>query len=1176
MSRCGILCEPVLVGRERELEALEAFLSLAFEGKGRTVFVSGEAGSGKTRLSREFLNAARKKGILVMPGWCLSDAEIPYFPFIEAFNGFFSSVEEEEQPSDSPTIGFQSGTMGATQVRSDELEITKWLSAPARRLGVSEAFSPQVWKDQAFAAIAKTLNAISAQVPIVLFIEDIHWADSASLALLHYIARTVHNSERVLLLATFRSEELTADAEGHPHPLAEALRIMGREDLFFEIKLSDLDQANVTKIAESMIGASLQAAFAEKLAKDSRGNALFVVESLRMLSEHKSLVKQKDEWRLAVDELGIPSKIKDILLHRLGALNHAQRKVLETACVVGEKFNVEFLSSVLGQDSLDVLQTLDAIARSTALVIAEESYYRFDHARSRETLYQELSPPLKRGYHARIADKLESLGKGGKLSVADLAYHYSQAGNEEKAIKFSLAAGQEALARCSNKEAIKSFQYVIQKLSDKSERFAEETAALEGLGDALYANNNFRESMETFEQLAMIQKGKDKLRALRKAIVAAFYHNNVPKIKELTQVAEGNAAADRLEAARILSHKARARGLEFEVSYCWKVLNEAISIYEEEYALSDAAWDLFVVSFLAPQFGEVEKGVASALRSIALYEELGDVHSQLEAHLYAGNCFTSCALNEEAAKFYSRIIEIDNRFKLNDYTRLIPAFIYLGMNLFWRDPKQAKAMGLKALEYCDKLDLKYGIVYEFLTFESMVNGDIVRGEEYFRKLMSLHQNILGSAITLIFLELTKAVYFAGKNQFDEARKCFDKHLAFVKANMPSPGMEAGAKLFYSWILNKEDRVEEAKAMRQQVQVLREEAQKRFAHVNVHTCLITFIHPEVNQTFEIRLDVVNVSRTEGSIVRVENLLVPPLKIVDISPNCLLKEGYLEFKNNKIKPFEVKTIKLTVAASKPGAFTITPAVTYLDDLGQTKTSSTRQFTITVQAAKPSFEVQPGRITTGYPELDGLLGGGIPEGYAVGLVAPSCDERQLLISRFLEAGVGAGEPAIYVTCEAGNVQAFTKQSPASFNALVCNPQADLMVQNLSNVYKVKGLDSLTEIEIALTKYYRTLDPTQTGLKRACIDLVSDVLLQYHAVTTRKWLNGILIGLKAKGFTTLAVINPQMHPPEESQAIRSLFDGEIEITENGSAKTLRVRRLVNQRYLDNEIALTKKNSLS
>ncbi len=200
-----------------------------------------------------------------------------------------------------------------------------------------------------------------------------------------------------------------------------------------------------------------------------------------------------------------------------------------------------------------------------------------------------------------------------------------------------------------------------------------------------------------------------------------------------------------------------------------------------------------------------------------------------------------------------------------------------------------------------------------------------------------------------------------------------------------------------------------------------------------------------------------------------------------------------------------------------------------------------------------------------------GGIPRNHAIILSSPSIDERALLVTKFLEAGTKQTESTVYITVEAGYTKTLAEQNPSNFYLLICNPQVDVVIQNLPNVYKLKGIESLTEVDIALTKMFRTM-PTQSACqRRICIEIISDVLLEHHAVNTRRWLSALIPTLKSKGFTVLAVINPQMHPPEESQAIRSLFDGEIEVAEKGQEKTMRIRRLINQRYLEEEESLTK-----
>jgi len=135
--------------------------------------------------------------------------------------------------------------------------------------------------------------------------------------------------------------------------------------------------------------------------------------------------------------------------------------------------------------------------------------------------------------------------------------------------------------------------------------------------------------------------------------------------------------------------------------------------------------------------------------------------------------------------------------------------------------------------------------------------------------------------------------------------------------------------------------------------------------------------------------------------------------------------------------------------------------------------------------------------------------------------------------------------------------------------------MIKNLVHVFKLNGVENLTDIDISLAKAFRTLDPTYRGTKRACIEIISDVILQHHAVITRKWLGGLLPELRSKGFTTLAVLNPQMHNQEEVQAIKGLFEGEIQIcekeTDKGFGQFLRIRKLFHQRYLENELMLKK-----
>jgi len=139
------------------------------------------------------------------------------------------------------------------------------------------------------------------------------------------------------------------------------------------------------------------------------------------------------------------------------------------------------------------------------------------------------------------------------------------------------------------------------------------------------------------------------------------------------------------------------------------------------------------------------------------------------------------------------------------------------------------------------------------------------------------------------------------------------------------------------------------------------------------------------------------------------------------------------------------------------------------------------------------------------------------------------------------------------------------------ICNSHTDKTIKDSPNRFKLKGVENLTDISIALTKALHELGETQGIAKRACIEIVSDILLQHQTVQTRRWLTDLITELRARGFTTLAVMNPLMHPPRDVQAILGLFEGEITLKERGSQKFLKINRMYNQQYLDSELPLRK-----
>jgi len=352
--------------------------------------------------------------------------------------------------------------------------------------------------------------------------------------------------------------------------------------------------------------------------------------------------------------------------------------------------------------------------------------------------------------------------------------------------------------------------------------------------------------------------------------------------------------------------------------------------------------------------------------------------------------------------------------------------------------------------------------------------------------------------------------------------------------------------------------------------------ERFEHADIQARLIQHEHEiKVGDTVSLEVQIVNVGKEAVSLTKIEDLVPAGFQLIMKPEYSQFEDMQLTMKGKRLDPLKTEEIKFTLRSFKKGSTEIKPRIICVDCTGHQISNNPEPVAFNVSGA-----VLAGRVPTGYFELDNLLFGGIPESYAVILASPSSDEEELLIKRFLETGVRDGQTTYFITGEVGNVADLAEEFRESLHLFLCNPRAELMIKSLPNVYKLKGVESLTEIDIALLKSFRTLDGTQHSPRRACITVISDVLLQHHAVVTRKWLSGLLPDLKAKGFTTLAAINPQMHPQEEVQAILGLFEGEIRIsereTDKGLEKILRIRKLYNQRYLDNEISVTREELTS
>jgi KaiC/GvpD/RAD55 family RecA-like ATPase/tetratricopeptide (TPR) repeat protein len=345
--------------------------------------------------------------------------------------------------------------------------------------------------------------------------------------------------------------------------------------------------------------------------------------------------------------------------------------------------------------------------------------------------------------------------------------------------------------------------------------------------------------------------------------------------------------------------------------------------------------------------------------------------------------------------------------------------------------------------------------------------------------------------------------------------------------------------------------------------------EQFEHANVQANLVANISEvKVGESFSLSVEFVNAGREPALLMRVEEFVPPDFVVVKKPEIYRIEETCLNMKGKQLAPLKLVEVKLTLQPSKKGKYQLNPRVHYLDEFGQNRSLELKSLEIKVDEV-----ILADRVSTGTKELDSLMLGGIPEGFAVVLTGPPSDERELLIKNFLEAGTNETQITFYVTAEADGLENLLEKP--SFILFLCNPKPKAQIPDLPNVYKLGGKTDLTSLGIALTKAYRTIDQSATK-KRVCVGILSEVLVNYGAKTTREWISELITNLGSKGFTLLAVINPTMHPPDQANAVLDLFDGEISLIQTEDPleckKSVRVKKLRNQDYIKNPICLTNK----
>ncbi|HEY2302014.1 MAG TPA: BTAD domain-containing putative transcriptional regulator [Acidimicrobiales bacterium] len=456
--RVAALSTDGFVGRVDERRRLGELLRQVSEGSRRVALLAGEPGIGKTRLAALVAREAEPVGTNVLYGSCSEDLGAPYEPFLEALGHAATHL-----PTD----------VLAAQVEAHGDVLTRLVPEMARRFPVGPASAirdPESERYLLFQAAAGLLGALASAFPVVLILDDLHWAEKSTLLLLRFLL-SVEPAPRVLIVGTYRHSDLSRH-----HPLTDVLAALRRDPSVERLALGGLGDTEVLELVERTFDGRLDdssTSLVQALGRETDGNPFFAGELLRHLAESGGL-HRADDGRLifegSIASQGFPDSVREVIARRIDRLGDSATRALTAASVIGRNFDLGLLASVLDADEDDLLELLEQATSANLLTSNRTDQFSFIHALAAHALYEELSLSRRSRLHQRVAEFLQDRSAADGVSrSAELAYHWSRTNEVATAIVHARQAGREALAQLGPDQAARWFELALELLHSKDQ-----------------------------------------------------------------------------------------------------------------------------------------------------------------------------------------------------------------------------------------------------------------------------------------------------------------------------------------------------------------------------------------------------------------------------------------------------------------------------------------------------------------------------------------------------------------------------------------------------------------------------------------------------------------------------------------------------------------------------------
>ena len=545
--------------RESELRTIDGIVADAASGHAQVVAFSGEAGIGKTRLADEGIRKAEGKGFRSLRGRGHQDEQpVPYSLWVQVVRNFLRDVPAPllykvstgcgtELPKLAPELEERLGPPANVSLRpSANADKTDHPSDDAPASSRSSEDNSEAARLRFFEGIARFFLNLSRELPVLILLDDLQWADPGSLRLLNYLPEPLRE-QRLLIFLTYRDS-----VEEEPPLMTEVLRDLAKSHALVRVPVKRMEGGPARQLVGAILGTpDPPPEVVGFVGKKTGGNPLFAEELLRSMTEEQQLVRRGEDWDSStIENVGVPSTMRDLILKRVARAGEPAAALLSIGSVLGQEFDFELLQQVGETAPGPLLEHLEALLRARLVREREispgRSVYVFADDQTREVLYGELSMVRRRRYHLQAAQILEArLGAKAGERAGELALHYQRGNDPAKAIEWTVAAAKNS-AKLYAREQTVSYLRIALTLLDVAPSDRVRAEVLEQLGAQLEILGQYEESTRSrAEAASLYQSLGDRRRAGAMELLVATH-------ARFTLLGEFSVDAVKLDRARAL------------------------------------------------------------------------------------------------------------------------------------------------------------------------------------------------------------------------------------------------------------------------------------------------------------------------------------------------------------------------------------------------------------------------------------------------------------------------------------------------------------------------------------------------------------------------------------------------------------------------------------------------